>query len=155
YARAAAAELDLEFHEVRFERRSLASELAELARVDDAIPAWEQELAQRTLARAASKRVKGVLVGDAADETHYGYHFLLDDEATSSPKAILQRLGSVPIRACVDADPIARLDAEYRAIAAEAGAPPGVAATTQLVVERWLPRLLYNGDIHCMAFGLE
>src|SRR5690606_5483035 len=30
-----------------------------------------------------------------------------------------------------------------------------VARTTRLIVERWLPRLLHNGDIHCMAFGLE
>jgi asparagine synthase (glutamine-hydrolysing) len=30
-----------------------------------------------------------------------------------------------------------------------------VLATTWLVVHRWLPRLLHNGDIHAMAHGLE
>ncbi len=155
HARAAAAALDLRHHEVPFDRATLATELAALARVDDALPAWEQELSQRVLARAAAAHVKGVLVGDAADETHYGYHFLLDPIATAAPRAILARLGSVPVLAAVDPDPVARLDAEYRALAADAGAPPGIAATTQLIVERWLPRLLHNGDIHAMAFGLE
>jgi asparagine synthase (glutamine-hydrolysing) len=28
-------------------------------------------------------------------------------------------------------------------------------ATTFLIVQRWLPRLLHNGDIHTMAFSLE
>jgi asparagine synthase (glutamine-hydrolysing) len=148
YARAAAAELQLALHEVRFDRAELADEVAAVARVDDALPAWEQELSQRALARAASAHVKGVLVGDAADETHYGYHFLLD---AGAPATILQRLGSVPIRPRVDPDPIARLDAEYRDVAGE----PGVAGTTRLIVERWLPRLLHDGDIQCMAFGLE
>jgi asparagine synthase (glutamine-hydrolysing) len=154
FARAAAAELDLEPHVVGGGRDTLARELADLARVDDAIPAWEQELSQRVLARAASRHVKGVLVGDAADETHYGYHFVLDAE---TPAEILRRLGSVAIRRDVDPDPVARLDREYRALVADAAdyAHDRVAATTQLIVERWLPRLLHNGDIHCMAFGLE
>src|SRR5262249_38055479 len=150
FARAAAAELDLEAHEVRFDRATLARELADLARVDDAIRGGDQEWSRRVLARAASAHVKGVLVGDAADETHYGSHFLLDDETMSAPAAILRRLGSVPIRADVDRDPIGRLDREYRALVADAGEHfGGVAATTQLIVERWLPRLLHNGDIHC------
>jgi asparagine synthase (glutamine-hydrolysing) len=153
FARAAARELDLEPHEVRFDRTTLQRELAELARVDDAIPAWEQELSQRVLARAASRHVKGVLVGDAADETHYGYHFLLDEQATATPAALLRRLGSVPVRREIDPDPVARLDREYRELAGDWR--ERVAATTQLIVERWLPRLLHNGDIHCMAFGLE
>jgi asparagine synthase (glutamine-hydrolysing) len=145
FARLAASELSLVHHEVAFDRATVAAEIAEVARVDDALPAWEQELSQRALARAASRVVKGVLVGDAADETHYGYHFLLDAE---SPRTIVERLGSVAVR---DVDATARLDIEYRAIAGE----PGVAGITRLVVERWLPRLLHDGDIHCMAFGLE
>jgi asparagine synthase (glutamine-hydrolysing) len=28
-------------------------------------------------------------------------------------------------------------------------------ATTYLIVKRWLPRLLHNGDIHTMAFSVE
>ena len=153
FARAAAAELGLAQREVAFDRATFANELAAISRVDDALPAWEQELSQRALARAASQHVRGILVGDAADETHYGYHFLLDDAALASPETILARLGSVPVRQDVDADPIVRLVASYRALA-PAGASP-VGAMTQLIVERWLPRLLHNGDIHCMAFGLE
>jgi asparagine synthase (glutamine-hydrolysing) len=153
FARSAAAELGLDHHEVPFDRATLVAELEAVARVDDALPAWEQELSQRTLAREASRHVRGVLVGDAADETHYGYHFLLDDEALASPATIVRRLGSVPVRREVDGDPLARLVAEYRALAPEGASP--VVATTQLIVERWLPRLLHNGDIHNMAFGLE
>jgi asparagine synthase (glutamine-hydrolysing) len=145
FARLAASELCLAHHEVAFDRASVGAEIAAVARVDDALPAWEQELSQRALARAASRVVKGVLVGDAADETHYGYHFLLD---AGSPRTIVDRLGSVPVR---DPDALLRLDDEYRAIAGE----PGVAGITRLIVERWLPRLLHDGDIHCMAFGLE
>lgn len=146
FARLAAAELGLDHHEVRFDRARIIADLAEVARVNDALPAWEQELSQRALARAASKRVKAVLVGDAADETHYGYHFVLD---APDPWAVVERLGSVPV---VDRDVVhRRLAAEYDALAGETG----VAGITRLVVERWLPRLLHNGDVHCMAFGLE
>jgi asparagine synthase (glutamine-hydrolysing) len=154
FARVAAAELDLEPHVVGFDRETLPRELADLARVDDAIPAWEQELSQRVLARAASRHVQGVLVGDAADETHYGYHFVLD---ARSPAEVLARLGNVPVRRAIDPDPVARLDLEYRALVGDVADydRDRVAATTQLIVERWLPRLLHNGDIHCMAFGLE
>lgn len=137
YARDAAQTLASAHCEIAVQ--TTASELAALARINDALPAWEQELSQRALARAAAKQVKGVLVGDAADETHYGYHFVLDADG---PAEIMRRLGSVPVR---DRDAAARLDAEYR----ELGDLP------QLLIERWLPRLLHNGDIHTMAFGLE
>lgn len=157
----AAEELGLTAHTVRFDRATLSDELDALARVDDALPAWEQELSQRGLARAAAQHgLKGILVGDAADETHYGYHFLLDAIATQSPRKIVERLGVVPIAAGVDRDPITRFDSEYRTLVAEAGLSfdephERIAATTELIVRRWLPRLLHNGDVHCMAFGVE
>jgi asparagine synthase (glutamine-hydrolysing) len=161
FSRQAALALGLERHEVRVDRARLPAALAALGRGNDALPAWEQELTQRALAEAAATAgMKGVLVGDAADELHYGYHFLLDAEATSGPAAILQRLGSVPVNPEVEPAPVARFDAEYRALVHQAGCSwdtpsDRVLATTQLIVERWLPRLLHNGDIHCMAFGLE
>ncbi len=162
FAREAAAAFELPLEEVPFPRRQLATELQALARVNDALPAWEQELSQRALARAASRHVKGVLVGDAADETHYGYHFLLDAAASERPAAILERLGSVPLRREVAPTPAQALEASYRQLVAEAGnaydaqGPHAhVLATSQLVLLRWLPRLLHNGDVHCMAFGLE
>jgi asparagine synthase (glutamine-hydrolysing) len=156
-----ARELGLPHHLVRCGRGRIADEIAAVARSNDALPAWEQELTQRCLARAAAEAgVKGILVGDAADETHYGYHFLLDAVATSGPAAIMRRLGTVEISPEVDADPIGHLDRHYRAEVAEAGedfaAPERrIAATTQLIVRRWLPRLLHNGDTHCMAFSVE
>lgn len=164
HAAHAAQALGLTQELVPVARERLAEDIAALARIDDALPAWEQEIAQHHLARAASRRFKAVLVGDAADETHYGYHFLLDEAAVRAPEVILRRLGSAPIRRDRLADPVAHFGAHYRALM---NSPPAEAigeaddldtrrrATTQLIVERWLPRLLHNGDIHAMAFGLE
>jgi asparagine synthase (glutamine-hydrolysing) len=152
FARLAARALGKTLVEVPYDRAALAAELAAVAHVDDALPAWEQELAQRALARVASTRVKGVLVGDAADELHYGYHFLLDAQ---SPAEIVTRLGPVPIRREVERDPVARLGAEYAALATADDGPRPIGKVTRAIVERWLPRLLHDGDIQTMAFGLE
>lgn len=160
FARSVARGSALPLLEVPVARASLTETLAEVARVDDALPAWEQELAQWHLARAASRHRKAVLVGDAADETHYGYHFLLDAEATRSPAAILRRFHPAPVNPELCADPVATLDARYRALAERAGhawetPAQRTLATTHLIVQRWLPRLLHNGDVHTMAHGLE
>jgi asparagine synthase (glutamine-hydrolysing) len=160
FAALAAGELGVAMEIVPVTRAGMAGDLARIAAIDDALPAWEQEIAQHHLARAASRRVKAVLVGDAADETHYGYHFLLDEEATRTPGAIVRRLGSVPVRRDRWADPVGDLDAHYRGLVEAAGGRYGTPrerqlATTMLILKRWLPRLLHNGDIHTMAFGLE
>lgn len=160
FAALAAKEIGVPMEIVAVPRSGLAADLARIATIDDALPAWEQELSQHHLARAASRRRKAVLVGDAADETHHGYHFLLDDRVTRAPAAILRRLGSVPVRRDRWNDPIGELDAHYRGIVESAGGRYGTAherrvATTLLILKRWLPRLLHNGDIHTMAFGLE
>jgi asparagine synthase (glutamine-hydrolysing) len=160
FAELAAAAAQLPRQRVPVARERLAQDLAALAAVDDALPAWEQELAQLHLARAARAHVKAVLVGDAADETHFGYHFLLDDAALAGPAAILLRFGGVPIRRDRLADPVAHFDRRYRALVADAGhdwesRASRRLAMTRLIVERWLPRLLHNGDIHCMAASLE
>jgi len=160
FARMACEALGLAQTEVAVPRAGIAEDLGRIAIIDDALPAWEQEIAQHHLALAAARVVKGVLVGDAADETHYGYGFLLDEGATSDPAAILRRLGSVPLRAEWGPDPVAAAGARYRALVMEAGddwstAAARRAATTRLIVERWLPRLLHNGDIHTMHAGIE
>ncbi len=160
FAALAARELGVAMETVSVPRSGLGADLHRIAAIDDALPAWEQEIAQHHLARAASRRFKAVLVGDAADETHYGYHFLLDEAATRTPGAIVRRLGSVPVRRDRWADPAFNLDAHYRGLIEEAGGRHDTArdrqlATTLLIVKRWLPRLLHNGDIHTMAFGLE
>ncbi len=160
FAAMAAAELCLAREIVRVDRTSLNADLVHLASTNDALPAWEQELAQHHLSRAAARTCKAVLVGDAADETHYGYHFLLDGDATRSPRGIVERFASSIVRADVLTDPVSHFDAHYRALTEAAGyrwdSPAAqTLATTWLVVHRWLPRLLHNGDIHAMAHGLE
>ena len=159
-----AAELGLDARIVNVARDELARDLASIACVDDALPAWEQQLAQHRLARAASEEVRVVLVGDAADETHYGYDFLLDDAVTASVRGPLERFGSPTretyLHARLRGAVTDRLAAEYEEAAARDGYGWGKAverrrAATWLVHHRWLPRLLHNGDIHTMAFSLE
>ena len=134
--------------------------LARVAAQDDLVPAWEQEVSQHVLAGRASRDVKAVLVGDAADETHYGYHFLLDEGALQGPDALLPRFGVAPLRRTLLGEPRLDFGARYRAELAAAGHGWGSLAEcrramTYLVVTRWLPRLLSNGDLHTMAHGLE
>lgn len=162
FARSAARELGLDERIVHVARAEIARDLERISIANDALPAWEQEIAQHRLARAAhAEGSKVVLVGDAADETHYGYHFLLDRQALRGPHVILERLGAVPIRREIGTD--APVEAARRLIAhvEDAGGTfagddeQRLAATTLLVVERWLPRLLHNGDVHTMRSSLE
>lgn len=139
----------------------LLHDLEALTLSQDRIVAWEQELSQRALARAAAQQVKAVLVGDAADETHYGYSFLLDAAACSSTTALLSRFGLQRRTALLQP----HLQRRVREVLDELDGLEGVTfngdlaqqrrATTSLIVQRWLPRLLHNGDLHTMAFGLE
>jgi len=160
FAREAAHELGLPQHWVHTPTSSIEHTLPELARIDDAIPVWEQQLAQHHLAAAASEHDRAIMVGDAADETHYGYHFLLDEHATRSPLALLRRFPSAPLHPDLGPDVQARLAEGYADLQAAAGhgghsRRDRILATTWLVLRRWLPRLLHNGDIHTMAFSVE
>ncbi|MCX4245029.1 asparagine synthase (glutamine-hydrolyzing) [Paraliomyxa miuraensis] len=173
FARLAAQRLGLRHTWVHAPTASIARTLPELARIDDAVPAWEQQLAQHHLAHAAALHDKAVLVGDAADETHYGYHFLLDDRANRSPLALLRRFPSAPIHPdwgdpALGSDVQARFARDYERLLRAHGHDPDdrddraphaararVLATTWLVLRRWLPRLLHNGDVHTMAASLE
>lgn len=160
FAREAAREIGVDLEFVPVADRSINDLLKEVARTNDALPAWEQELAQHSLARVAAGQYKAVLVGDAADETHYGYQFLLSDEACRSPSQIFKDRFAAPIRRSVMSDPIAHFDEKYRALVAGSehnwdSAEGRRGATTYLIVKRWLPRLLHNGDIHSMAHSLE
>lgn len=159
FAVQSARELGIEHRLVPVSRLSLAEDLRTLAIHNDALPAWEQELAQHHLAKAAAREHRAVLVGDAADETHFGYGFLLDERATSHPRHLVSRFGNVPLQAewHIEAE---RLIARYEQSARDAGhdweTPAGrLRATTHLVMQRWLPRLLHNGDIHSMAHNVE
>jgi asparagine synthase (glutamine-hydrolysing) len=142
-------------------RDDYSDSLRQVAAHNDALPAWEQELAQHHLACAAASKVKAVMVGDAADETHFGYHFLLDPHATRDPLHILQRLTGDPyLQPDLLPRALEHFGAMYRTLASDAGhewstAGGRLRATQWLVRHRWLQRLLHNGDIHGMAHGLE
>jgi asparagine synthase (glutamine-hydrolysing) len=124
---------------------------------NDQIAAWEQEVSQNLLAEAAAPHCKAVLVGDAADETHYGYGFLLDPARIVSPRPLIDFFGHVPLR---NMDAAAQFTEKYKAEAEAAGhswATPGgqLRAVSYLVRQRWLTRLLHNGDIQLMAHSVE
>lgn len=166
FALEAARALPLDHSFVPAPRGELLEDLAAVARSDDRLLAWEQELAQHRLARgAAAAGLKAVLVGDAADETHYGYFFCLSEAVTAGPGGLLSLFGPevrLPYlrRELREERPLERLAAAYGALCAEAGhdfSTPlaGRLATTYLVVTLWLGRLLHNGDVHSMASSLE
>ncbi len=124
-------------------------------RTNDLIAAWEQEVSQNVLAEAAAPSVKAVLVGDAADETHYGYSFLLHPERIASPRLLMDYFGAVPTR--IGAGHFVE---KYLAFAEREGhdwrTPDAQRlATTCLIRNFWLTRLLHNGDIHLMAHSVE
>jgi asparagine synthase (glutamine-hydrolysing) len=161
FAELASTQLALPRTDVVPPRSTFADSVRDVASQNDALPAWEQEVAQHHLARAASHRVKAVMVGDAADETHFGYHFLLDAHAVADPLHVLQRLTGDPyLRPGLLDAPLHHFAGHYRQLAVDAGhawSTPGdgLRATQWLVRHRWLQRLLHNGDIHGMAHGLE
>ncbi len=162
YAIAAAHELGLSHHLVPATQETLAERIRQIAVINDALPAWEQELAQHCLSQAASQKYKIVLVGDAADETHYGYHFLLDPVASASPANLIRKFGHTDIINPARMENAAGyFDDQYRRLALHYGYSwsdnplDNTLATTCLIIKRWLPRLLHNGDIHTMNFSLE
>jgi asparagine synthase (glutamine-hydrolysing) len=139
-------------------QRALLDDVDALVASQDRIVAWEQELSQRALARVASASVKAVLVGDAADETHFGYSFLLDAAVCASAFSLVARFGFSqrcsllqPRLRRIVVDDVARMNDATAAADVFASR----IAVTQSVLRRWLPRLLHNGDIHTMAFGVE
>ena len=155
YARLAAKELGTSLTVVNVEDSTLEERIKRISINNDLLPAWEQEIAQDALALIASKRFRAVLVGDAADETHYGYHFLLDKECCKTPANLFTRFSTPPISSKHLKNPTAYFNDKYTGLIRQSDHQDIHAATTYLIVKRWLPRLLHNGDIHAMAHGLE
>src|SRR5581483_10462432 len=76
-----------------------------------------------------------------------------------SPTCILNRFGLPPLNPELKLTPH-NFAVRYQTLAESAGfewdTPLGcLLATTYLIIKRWLPRLLHNGDIHTMAFSVE
>lgn len=155
-----ASHIGLEHRIVPVSRASLAEDLRTLALQNDTLPAWEQELAQHHLARVlAADGHRAVLVGDAADETHYGYGFMLDEKSTSHPRELLARFGSPPLNPFIQ-EKAAQIPLQLATMIEAAGHDTHTRAgrlrgITHLITQLWLPRLLHNGDIHMMAHGVE
>ena len=153
YAERVASTHGCELHVVHVDDTAYEQALLHTLRNNDLISAWEQEVSQYLLAEAASKHVKAVLVGDAADETHFGYSFLLNPDRIASPSRIIDFFGAVPT---LHND----FSSRYQRHAESLGyswetEPEQRLAMSCLILNLWLPRLLHNGDIHLMAHSLE
>jgi asparagine synthase (glutamine-hydrolysing) len=136
-----------------------------LSIVNDRIPSWEQEVSQQTLAAQATKTSKAILVGDAADELFYGYHFCLDKEANSSVLHFFNRMGAYE-RVGLLNDTSAKkftvqsLANEFKAVLDQQAyifdtEVARMEAITFLLQKYWLQRLMHHGDIHLMHHSLE
>ena len=160
HAQSLAAKVGIPHTLVEVARSQTMETLRRLSVINDALPAWEQEFAQHYLAQKTSERFSVVLVGDAADETHFGYPFLLDPFATQRPLHIMQRFSAGEYLHERFRGAMQQWNAHYIRLVQDAGhswSTPydRILATTYLIIKRWLPRLLHNGDIHTMHFGLE
>ncbi len=145
---------------VHVDAEAYESALVRTLRANDLICAWEQEVSQQLLAEAAAPHVKAVLVGDAADETHFGYSFLLDPSRIDSPGRVIEFFGTPPLRRSFLDDPASYFTCKYRKFAEDRGYRWNTTgeqrlAMSCLIYHLWLTRLLHNGDIHLMAHSLE
>jgi asparagine synthase (glutamine-hydrolysing) len=165
FAKKAAAMADLDLHWVPMPGEDWHGDLLAAAQVNDRLVAWEQELSQFRLARAASAFGKVAWVGDAADELFYGYHFLLDPTKRSALDLLSffggnlrenlllprWRRHGAPLRERAEF-----LEAHSRAkgwdFSRDEERP---LAKAQIILDFWLGRLLHNGDVHTMAQGVE
>ncbi|MES2672740.1 MAG: asparagine synthase (glutamine-hydrolyzing) [Pseudomonadota bacterium] len=160
YAISAAKQIGVKQRIISVNRSEVMDTIKKISCTNDALPVWEQEIAQHHLARIAALDYKAILTGDAADETHYGYPFLLDEQVTASPSAILQRFSVPPLKPELKNNLLAFFDDKYKTLTKAAGHSWTTPldrhlATTYLIVKRWLPRLLHNGDVHAMQHSLE
>lgn len=132
---------------------------------NDRIPSWEQEMSQHLLAKQAAQTLRAVLVGDAADELFYGYHFCLDSEANGSIVDFFNKMGAalrLGLLKKSDATQNA-LDALLQSFQEKLNAHQHtfehenarIDAITFLIQKYWLQRLMHHGDIHLMHYGLE
>jgi asparagine synthase (glutamine-hydrolysing) len=160
YAKRVAVRHGCEHIIVKVDAASYQRALLRTLHANDLISAWEQEISQQILAEAAAQRVKAVLVGDAADETHFGYSFLLNPERIASPRRIIDFFGVAPLRRTLLDDPAAYFTCKYQKFAEDQGhswrTPAAQRLAMSCLIRRfWLTRLLHNGDIHLMAHSVE
>lgn len=168
YAKRLAEQLGFPFKQVSASHfPTLKESLVNLASINDRIPAWEQEFSQHFLSQASAKNFKAVMVGDAADETSYGYFFLLNEPTNRSPLEAInffggqKRLKLLSTELQKQIQPLQYFNEHYSQIAKQAGfdfnkaGEERILAMATLIHKRWLERLLHNGDIHTMHFGLE
>jgi asparagine synthase (glutamine-hydrolysing) len=160
YAERVAARHGLDHRIVHVTPTCYEAALQRTLHANDLICAWEQEVSQQLLAEAAAPHVKAVLVGDAADETHFGYSFLLNPQRIATPHHILEFFGAVPLRREFLDNPIEHFGSKYQAFAKDRGyswasQTDQRLAMSCLIYHLWLTRLLHNGDIHLMHHSLE
>jgi asparagine synthase (glutamine-hydrolysing) len=142
FAQEAAEALNLDLKSVIVPVSDYRTSLLETLSSNDLICAWEQEVSQHILSKAAASSVKGIVVGDAADELHFGYPFFQRPEIKDHIENVLDWFGTIPLKNGTPAQMAETLSSVSP-------------KTDDLVRKLWLTRLLHNGDIHTMASSLE
>jgi asparagine synthase (glutamine-hydrolysing) len=142
FALEAAKTLELPLKSVIVPVGDYRTSLLETLAGNDLICAWEQEVSQHILSKAAASLVKGVVVGDAADELHFGYPFFERPDIKDNIEHVLDWFGTVPLKNSSSA----HIAETLREVSPK---------TDDLVRKLWLTRLLHNGDAHTMASSLE
>ncbi len=160
FAIRAAQELKHNLNIVSVNDGLFAESLERTLTTNDLICAWEQEVSQQVLSQAAAQSVKAVVVGDAADETHFGYGFLLNPERVVKPQDFIEYFGAIAFNPKLNISSAEHFNEKYIAEAEQKGfrwsnTEERRFAVSQLVFDRWLKRLLHNGDIHSMKYSLE
>jgi len=162
YAQELADFAQIKLNPVVVHEDEMISAFQTLAHINYQIPAWEQEFTHLFLAKEVAKKYKVTLVGDVADETHYGYHYMLDDKARRSPREIMNRFANAPL-ALSNTENEALMMSIYDRVCKEANSAghdwkdemSQYVATSYLIIKFWLPRLLLNADIYPMYYGVE
>lgn len=162
YAQELANFVDIQLNTVHVGQSEMINAFQQLAEINYQIPAWEQEFTHYFLAKEVSKKYKVTLVGDVADETYYGYHYMLDKGAIKSPREIIRRFSTVPLALTKQHQENLMtniVDKLFQEVVSGGyhweDQCSQYMATSYLIIKFWLPRLLLNADIYPMHFGLE
>nr|VFK24730.1 MAG: asparagine synthase (glutamine-hydrolysing) [Candidatus Kentron sp. LPFa] len=162
YAVRAARALKVPHYLVPIDRLRDSRHIEEAALANELIPVLEEETALHRLYERAARDQKTIAVGEVADETHYGYHFLLNRKTSASMKNIMDALfyNSIVHGAGIH-DPVEYFARKYEEKIEQGGYRFGRSRAENMLAANYfwikfiLPRLLHNNDLHSMHFSLE
>nr|VFK15853.1 MAG: asparagine synthase (glutamine-hydrolysing) [Candidatus Kentron sp. LFY] len=162
YAVRTARALGVPHHLVPIDRLRDSRHIEEVALANELIPVLEEETALHRLYERAARDQKTIAVGEVADETHYGYYFLLNRKTSASMRNIMDALFYHSIvRSTEIRNPVEYFAGKYEKRVQQGGYEFGKSRAENMLAASYfwikfiLPRLLHNNDLHSMHFSLE